>query len=204
MIPRTRRQFVQDLTMGTAAALLASRVQPLAAQTASASQWRSRIGLELYTVRDLLEADYEGTLAKVADDGLHRSRADELQQHVARRIFGRCSIGYKLTMPSTHAPARGTGADLERQLEGFQVMGIKYTEIARRPARGRTPRLRILAGLRPFHRARTSTPARDASATRSKKPKPSDRIRPAGVARIGQAAGRHNSTRTARSRRSSA
>jgi sugar phosphate isomerase/epimerase len=36
----------------------------------------------------------------------------------------------KLTMPSTHAPARGTGADLERQLEGFHVMGIKYTEIA--------------------------------------------------------------------------
>ena len=43
----------------------------------------------------------------------------------------------KLTMPSTHAPARGAGADLERQLAGFQVMGIKYTEIAApAPSRG--------------------------------------------------------------------
>ncbi len=27
---------------------------------------------------------------------------------------------FKLTMPSTHAPARGSGADLEKQLEGFR------------------------------------------------------------------------------------
>jgi hypothetical protein len=33
------------------------------------SPWRSRIGLELYTVRNLLAADFEGTLAKVADIG---------------------------------------------------------------------------------------------------------------------------------------
>ena len=85
MIPRTRRQFVRDVTMGTAAALLASRVQPLAAQTASASQWRSRIGLELYTVRDLLEADYEGTLAKVADMELF-SRRDSAWKHAGRAL----------------------------------------------------------------------------------------------------------------------
>jgi hypothetical protein len=35
-----------------------------------------------------------------------------------------------LTMPSTHSGARGTGAELEEQLEGFQIMGIKYTEIS--------------------------------------------------------------------------
>jgi hypothetical protein len=68
MTPRTRRQFVQEVTIGSAAALLASRRQPLA-PTASASQWRSRIGLELYTVRDLLATDYEGTLTKVAEIG---------------------------------------------------------------------------------------------------------------------------------------
>ena len=46
---------------------------------------------------------------------------------------------YKLTMPSTHAPARGAGIDLEKQLEGFQVMGITYTEIVSGGARGNTP-----------------------------------------------------------------
>jgi len=35
-----------------------------------------------------------------------------------------------LTMPSTHAGATGTGAELEKQLGGFQIMGIKYTEIS--------------------------------------------------------------------------
>jgi sugar phosphate isomerase/epimerase len=39
-------------------------------------------------------------------------------------------------MPSTHSAARGEGADLERMLEGFQVMGIKYTEIQSGGARG--------------------------------------------------------------------
>ena len=138
MIPRTRRQFVQDLTMGTAAALLASRVQPLAAQTASASQWRSRIGLELYTVRDLLEADYEGTLAKVADMGYTEVEPTSYN-NMAPKDFRAMLDKYKLTMPSTHAPARGAGADLERQLEGFQVMGIKYTEIAAAGQRGAGP-----------------------------------------------------------------
>ena len=36
---------------------------------------------------------------------------------------------YHLRMPSTHSGARGTGAELEKQLEGFQIMGIEYTEI---------------------------------------------------------------------------
>src|SRR4051794_14410506 len=31
-----------------------------------ATDWKKQIGLELYTVRDLLEKDFEGTIAKVA------------------------------------------------------------------------------------------------------------------------------------------
>src|SRR5262245_15694201 len=33
-------------------------------------------------------------------------------------------------MRSTHAPARGIGAALEKELDGVQVMGVKYTELA--------------------------------------------------------------------------
>jgi sugar phosphate isomerase/epimerase len=129
MTLRTRRQFVQEVAMGSAAALLASRMQPLAAQTASASKWRSRIGLELYTVRDLLATDYEGTLAKVAEMG-YREVEPTSYNNMSPKDFRAMLDRFTLTMPSTHAPARGSGADLERQLEGFQVMGIKYTEIA--------------------------------------------------------------------------
>jgi sugar phosphate isomerase/epimerase len=138
MTPRTRRQFVQDVTMSSAAALWASRMQPLAAQTASASQWRSRIGLELYTVRDLLATDYEGTLAKVAEMGYTEVEPTSYN-NMSQKDFRAMLDKYKLTMPSTHAPARGSGADLEKQLEGFQVMGIKYTEIASAAGRGAGP-----------------------------------------------------------------
>ena len=130
MTTSTRRQFLQQVTFGSAAALVASRSQSLAAwQAADASQWWSRIGLELYTVRDLLMADYEGTLAKVAEIGYTEVEPTSYN-NMSPKEFRAMLDRLKLTMPSTHAPARGTGADLERQLEGFQMMGIKYTEIA--------------------------------------------------------------------------
>ena len=130
MTTRTRRQFLQEATVGGAAVLVASHVQPFAvSQPTGSSPWKSRIGLELYTVRDRLMTDYEGTLAKVAEIGyteVEPTSYNNMSPKDYRAMLDRL----KLTMPSTHAPARGTGADLERQLEGFQVMGIKYTEIA--------------------------------------------------------------------------
>jgi sugar phosphate isomerase/epimerase len=124
--------------MGGAAALLASRTQPLAAQTATTSPWRSRIGLELYTVRDLLATDYEGTLAKVAEIGYTEVEPTSYN-NMSPKDFRAMLDKYKLRMPSTHSSARGTGAELEKQLEGFQVMGIKYTEIASPAGRGGGP-----------------------------------------------------------------
>ncbi|MCX6625957.1 MAG: sugar phosphate isomerase/epimerase, partial [Acidobacteria bacterium] len=58
-----RRTFLKQLT-GCGAALL---LPALHAKTAP--NWRKQIGLELYTVRDLLATDFEGTLAKVAAIG---------------------------------------------------------------------------------------------------------------------------------------
>ena len=80
-------------------------------------------------MRDLLTADYEGTLAKVADIGYTEVEPTSYN-NMSPKEFRALLDRLKLTMPSTHAPARGTGADLERQLEGFQVMGINYAEIA--------------------------------------------------------------------------
>jgi sugar phosphate isomerase/epimerase len=133
MTLRTRRQFLREATAGGAAAFVASHVQPIeSSQPTAASPWRSRIGLELYTVRDLM-TDYEGTLAKVAEIGYTEVEPTSYN-NMSPKDFRAMLDRVKLTMPSTHAPARGTGADLERQLEGFQVMGIKYTEIAAAPA----------------------------------------------------------------------
>jgi hypothetical protein len=108
------------VTLGGASALVTSRAQPLAARQApSASAWRSPIGLEFYTVRDLLMTDHEGTLAKVAEMGYTEVEPTSYNNK-SPKDFRAMLDRLKLTMPSTHAPARGTGADLERQLEGFQ------------------------------------------------------------------------------------
>jgi len=136
MMTSTRRQFLHDVTVAGTAALAASRLQPLAARPmAASSPWRSRIGLEVYTVRDLLVKDFEGTLGAVAAIGyteIEPTTYNEMSPKDFRAMLDR----HKLTMPSTHAPARGEGAALEKMLEGFQIMGIKYTEIQTGGARG--------------------------------------------------------------------
>ena len=65
----TRREFLYDATVASVAAMAAGHVGSLAAAQAGDSPWRSRIGLELYTVRDLMETDYVGVLEKVAAIG---------------------------------------------------------------------------------------------------------------------------------------
>ena len=137
----TRREFLEKASALTgAAALVAAQPAPAAASQATArSPWASRIGLELYTVRDLLAADYEGTLAKIAAIGYTEVEPIDYG-NMSPGTFRAMLDRLKLTMPSTHAPARGTGAELEQQLAGFQAMGIKYTEIAApQPARGTAP-----------------------------------------------------------------
>jgi sugar phosphate isomerase/epimerase len=125
---RTRRQFITDVAACGIAALAAGElVQNIAAQSAD---WRNRIGLELYTVRDQLATDFEGVLAKVAAIGYKEIEPANGYNNMAPAKFRAMLDRLGLTMPSTHSPATGTGLELEKQLEGFQVMGIKYTEIS--------------------------------------------------------------------------
>ena len=66
--PRLTRRFIlQGMTaipaMAIAAAPRMSFGQDAALPTA---KWAKQVGIELYTVRDLMENDFEGTLAKLA------------------------------------------------------------------------------------------------------------------------------------------
>ena len=82
-----------------------------------------------------MTADYEGVLAKVAAMGYKEVEPSGGYNNLAPKQYRALLDRYKLTMPSTHSPASGTGLELEKQLEGFQIMGIKFTEIsAARPA----------------------------------------------------------------------
>jgi len=142
---KTRREFLTDAaTLGAGAWLLSAcgrsaGAAASAAASASASVARPSIdnaGIQLFTVRDRMAADFEGTLAKLAEIGYREvefvAYGGKSPQEV-RAILDR--VG--LRAPSTHATLR-PGPDLERQLAGFQAMGHKYARAAG-PARAPGP-----------------------------------------------------------------
>ena len=117
-----RRTFLKQMTGCGAALLLPSlHAKP-------SSKWLKQPGLELYTVRDLLAKDFEGTIAKVAEIG-YREVEPVGYSNLDPKQFRALLDRYKLTAPSTHAGVT-EGPDLDKQLEGQQIMGIKYTEIS--------------------------------------------------------------------------
>ena len=140
---KTRREFLKDaVALGAGAWVLGSCGRSVGAASAvlpSASLVRPTIdhaGLQLYTVRDRMSADFEGTLSKLAEIGYREVEfvgyQDRTPQQV-RAILDRLG----LRAPSTHATLR-PGPDLERQLAGFQAMGHKYAR-AGGPAPVRAP-----------------------------------------------------------------
>jgi sugar phosphate isomerase/epimerase len=141
-----RREFLRHLGVLGGGALLAGHAGSLAAQSARVAgfatlppDWKDRMGLQVYTVRDRLFQDFEGTLGAVADAGyreveLFGSLGDRTPQQV-RAILDR--VG--LSAPSTHI-GLAPGPELERQLEGYRVIGHRYTAVSTGgPAGGRRP-----------------------------------------------------------------
>jgi len=117
-----RRSFLKQLAATAGAATLSD----LMAQ--SGPDWKKQIGLELYTVRDILPKDYEGTLARVAEIGYKEVEPADPYNKLEPKQYRALLDRYGLSMPSTHSGAVD-GPDLEKQLEGFQIMGLKYTEV---------------------------------------------------------------------------
>ena len=117
----------RDLGKLTLAALPASLL--------AATDWKKQPGLELYTVRDLLAKAYESTVAKVAEIGYKEVEPATNYAGMEPKQFRAMLDRYGLTAPTTHVGAT-EGPDLEKQLEGFQIMGIKYTEVRSAPAQG--------------------------------------------------------------------
>ena len=94
----------------------------------------NQVGLELWTVRDHLKdpKTREETLAKVAALGFKEIEPDhgpsggylDLSPKDFRALLDRLG----LSMPSTHFPLQA-GTNLEKTLEGYQTMGLKYVVI---------------------------------------------------------------------------
>jgi sugar phosphate isomerase/epimerase len=137
-VEKTRREFLKDAAALGAGALVvgacrhsAGAAVSAASAAASASVVRPSIanaGIQLYTVRDRMTADFEGTLARIAEIGYREVEfvgyADKSPAEV-RAILDRLG----LRAPSTHVGLR-PGPDLERQLAGYQAMGHRYAAVA--------------------------------------------------------------------------
>ena len=131
MEKRTRREFLADAAaLGAGAWLLgacgrsAGAAASAMASAAVAKPSIENAGIQLYTVRDRMATDFEGTLAKIAEIGYREvefvAYGGKSPEEVRRILDG---VG--LRAPSTHAALR-PGPDLERQLAGYQAMGHKY------------------------------------------------------------------------------
>ena len=129
-----RREFLGNLAAGVGGLALASRTGNAFGATANAAgatpDWAAQIGLELYTVRDVMAKDYEGTLAKVAEIGYKEVESAEGYNKMPPKAFRAMLDRLGLRMPSTHSGiSAGPDAAVEKRLEGFKIMGIQYTSL---------------------------------------------------------------------------
>jgi len=121
----TRRTFLKDLSILGGTALAATSLREALAQTTP--DWKKQIGLELYTVRDAMQTDYEGVLAKIASYGYKEIEPASGYNNLSAKDFRTMIDRYGLSVPSTHSGLPGTG-DVEKRLEDAQIMGLKYVE----------------------------------------------------------------------------
>ena len=93
---------------------------------------RDRMGIQLYTVRDLTPTDYEGTLVKIRQIGFREVEPTGYGTYTPQQYRAMLDrVG--LTSPSTHADLV-LGPNLEQQLAGYQIIGHQYARASSRPA----------------------------------------------------------------------
>lgn len=123
---QTRRSFLA--TLGVAAFGIAKK-DALASEILTADKKLKKVGLQLYTVRDLMKDDLPGTLAKVAQIGY-----DEVE---FAGYFGRTPAQIRellkrndLKSPSTHLGFDSLEKDWQKQLDDAKAAGHKWATIA--------------------------------------------------------------------------
>jgi sugar phosphate isomerase/epimerase len=123
---QTRRNFLA--TLGVAALGIASR-DAAATEILASSKKIKRVGVQLYTVRDLMKADLPGTLAQVAGIGY--------KEVEFAGYFGRTPAQIrellkrnKLSSPSSHLPFESLQSGWQKQLDDAKIAGHEWVTIA--------------------------------------------------------------------------
>src|SRR4029078_5920265 len=122
-----RRTFVKVLGAGTAGVRLGW--SPKTVSGAGGSRKLDRIGIQLYTVRNDMEKDFEGTLSKIAGIGYKEGEVAGYLGHSpadVRAILNRLNI----TAPSPHGPLTMLTDNWQKTIDDAKVMGHEYLIVA--------------------------------------------------------------------------
>ncbi len=111
-----RRTFLGTMT---AATLLTRRL------AFAADDKIDKIGLQLYTVRDLMKQDFDGTLAKVAAIGYKEVEFAGYFDHSPKDV--RAAVDrHGVTAPSAHIDYKSLGEKFPEVIEAAKVVGHEY------------------------------------------------------------------------------
>ncbi|MBI1763416.1 MAG: TIM barrel protein [Acidobacteria bacterium] len=114
-----RRSFLQTAAVGTLGAALTQRF----ANVASARKL-SKIGVQLYTVRNEMAKDFEGTIAKVAALGYQQVEFAGYYNRTPEQVKAVLAKN-KLEAPSVHVALKELRENLDKAVETAQAVGHK-------------------------------------------------------------------------------
>jgi sugar phosphate isomerase/epimerase len=120
MHPMNRRRFVQSAAALGAGTLLTSKLG-----WAAGDHKINKVGLQLYTVRDQMKDDFDGTIAKVAAIGYKEVEFAGYFGRTGQQV--RAVIDKNgLTAPSTHVQYNELDDKFPSVIETSQTIGMKY------------------------------------------------------------------------------
>lgn len=115
-----RRTFLETATTVTAATLLTSRLG-----WAAGDHKIGKVGVQLYTVRDLMKSDFEGTIAKVAAIGYKEVEFAGYFDRTPKQV--RAVLDKNgLKAPATHVQYDELDAKFPKVIEDSKTIGLEY------------------------------------------------------------------------------
>jgi len=122
----TRREFLGAVGAATLGShRLISRLPPAASRLGS-------VGLQLYTVRGLMQSDFEGTLRRVAQIGYREVEFAGYFDHAPRDVRAMLDR-LRLTSPGAHVPIEALDSGFDRVIDDAHVLGQEYVIVAWTP-----------------------------------------------------------------------
>jgi sugar phosphate isomerase/epimerase len=120
-----RRRFLQNAGLGLTALALSRKEQLLA------NPYGMPIGLQLYTVRDHMEKDLEGTLERVAEIGYREVESGSFDYYGKKPAeLRRILTDHGLKIISTQFQESQLKSDLERHIASAKECGVSYIGLA--------------------------------------------------------------------------